>query len=138
MTHTFFEKNSNYIVEEQFDNDQFIVEISWAPDTTQLELVFDPSMEYFEELQENIREGVWEHFILKVAAYYDGREMAADYLGSIVHENPADWIREDEDGQVDDMVRKVVDEARGEALRMLDILKQDFLSQPKQVDLAVV
>jgi len=128
MTHTFFEKNSNYIVEEQFDNDQFIVEISWAPDTTQLELVFDPSMEYFEELQENIREGVWEHFILKVAAYYDGREMAADYLGSIVHENPADWIREDEDGQVDDMVRKVVDEARGEALRMLDILKQDFLS----------
>ena len=128
MTHTFFEKNSNYIVEEQFDNDQFIVEISWAPDTTQLELVFHPSMEYFEELQENIREGVWEHFILKVAAYYDGREMAADYLGSIVHENPADWIREDEDGQVDDMVRKVVDEARGEALRMLDILKQDFLS----------
>jgi len=128
MTHTFFEKNSNYIVEEQFDNDQFIVEISWAPDTTQLELVFDPSMEYFEELQENIREGVWEHFILKVAAYYDGREMAADYLGSIVHENPADWIREDEDGQVDDMVRKVVDEARGEALRMLDILKEDFLS----------
>jgi len=128
MTHTFFEKNSNYIVEEQFDNDQFIVEISWAPDTTQLELVFDPSMEYFEELQENIREGVWEHFILKVAAYYDGREMAADYLGSIVHENPADWIREDEDGQVDDMVRKVVDEARGEALRMLDILQEDFLS----------
>ena len=127
MTHTFFEKNSNYIVEENFDIDQFIVEVSWAPDSTQLELVFDPSADYWEELQENIRDGVWEHFILKVAAYYDGREMAADYLGSIVAESPADWIREDEDGQVDEMVRKVVDAARTEALNMIEILKKDFL-----------
>lgn len=127
MTHTFFEKNSNYAVAENFDIDQFIVEVSWAPDSTQLELVFDPSADYWEELQENIRDGVWEHFILKVAAYYDGREMAADYLGSIVAENPYDWIREDEDGQVDDMVRKVVDDARTEAVRMIDRLKEDFL-----------
>lgn len=127
MTHTFFEKNSNYIVEENFDIDQFIVEVSWAPDSTQLELVFDPSEDYFEELQENIRDGVWEHFILKVAAYYDGREMAADYLGSIVAESPADWIKEDEDGQVDEMVHRVVDAARSEALNMLEILKKDFL-----------
>ena len=127
MTHTFFEKNSNYTVAENFDIDQFIVEVSWAPDSTQLELVFDPSADYWEELQENIRDGVWEHFILKVAAYYDGREMATEYLGSIVAENPYDWIREDEDGQVDDMVRKVVDDARTEAVRMIDRLKEDFL-----------
>ena len=127
MTHTFFEKNSNYTVEENFDADQFIVEVSWAPDTTQLELVFDPSEDYFEELQEKIRDGVWEHFILKVAAYYDGREMAADYLGSIVAEDPAQWIKDDVDGQVDAMVQSVIDGAREEALRMLDILKQDFL-----------
>ena len=127
MTHTFFEKNSNYTVAENFDIDQFIVEVSWAPDSTQLELVFDPSADYWEELQENIRDGVWEHFILKVAAYYDGREMAADYLGSIVAENPFDWIREDEDGQVDDMVQRVVDAAREEAVRMIDRLKEDFL-----------
>ena len=128
MSHTFFEKNSNYTVAENFDIDQFIVEVSWAPDSTQLELVFDPSADYWEELQENIRDGVWEHFILKVAAYYDSREMAADYLGSIVAENPYDWIREDEDGQVDDMVKRVVDAAREEAVRMIDRLKEDFLS----------
>jgi len=28
---------------------------------------------------------------------------------------------------VDDMVREAVDQARGEAVRMLEILKQDFL-----------
>jgi hypothetical protein len=127
MTHTFFEKNSNYLVEENFDIDQFTVEVSWAPDTTQLELVFDPSESYYEELVEKLADGTWEHFILKVAAYYDGREMAAEYLGSIVAESPADWIKEDEDGQVDEMVRSAVDAARGEALNMLEILKKDFL-----------
>ena len=128
MTHTFFEKNSNYIVEENFDVDQFVVEVSWAPDSTQLELVFDPSEDYFEELQEKLADGTWEHFVLKVAAYYDGREMAADYLGSIVAEDPAKWIEQDPDGQVDVMVANVVDQARDEALRMLEILKEDFLS----------
>lgn len=127
MTHTFFEKNSNYIVEENFDYDQFIVEVSWAPDSTQLELVFDPSEDYFEELQEKLADGTWEHFILKVAAYYDGKEMGSAYLGSIVAESPAEYIREDPDGYVDQMVREAVDEARTEALRMLEILKEDFL-----------
>lgn len=127
MTHTFFEKNSNYIVEEQFDIDQFIVEVSWAPDSTQLELVFDPSEDYFEELQEKIRDGVWEHFVLKVAAYYDGAEMGSTYLGSIVAEDPATYITDDPDGHVDEMVQEAVDQARSEAVRMLDRLKADFL-----------
>lgn len=127
MTHTFFEKNSNYVVEENFDIDQFIVEVSWAYDFTQLELVFDPEAGYWDELVEKLDSGEWTHFMLKVAAYYDGREMAADYLGSIVAESPADWIKEDEDGQVDEMVRKVVDAARTEALNMIEILKKDFL-----------
>ena len=126
MTHTFFEKNSNYIVEENFDIDQFIVEVSWTPDSTQLELVFDPSEDYFEELQEKIRDGVWEHFVLKVAAYYDGKEMGAAYLGSIVAESPAKWLESDKD-YVDDLVEDAVEQARTEALRMLDILKEDFL-----------
>ena len=127
MTHTFFEKNSNYVVAENFDIDQFIVEVSWAYDFTQLELVFDPEAGYWDELVEKLDSGEWTHFMLKVAAYYDGREMAADYLGSIVAESPADWIKEDEDGQVDEMVRKVVDAARTEALNMIEILKKDFL-----------
>jgi hypothetical protein len=125
--HTFFEKNSNYLVEETREVDQFTVEISWAYDFTQLELVFDPSESYYEELVEKLESGEWTHFMLKVAAYYDGREMASEFLGSIVAEDPADWIREDEDGQVDEMVHSVVDAARTEALNMIEILKKDFL-----------
>ena len=127
MSHTFFEKNSNYQVERSFKVDQFDVEVSWAYDFTQLELVFDPDAGYWDELTEKLDSGEWTHFMLKVAAYYDGREMASEYLGSIVAESPADWIKEDEDGQVDEMVRKVVDAARTEALNMIEILKKDFL-----------
>lgn len=131
MSHTFFEKNSNYVVEENFDIDQFIVEVSWAYDFTQLELVFDPEAGYWDELTEKLDSGEWTHFMLKVAAYYDGREMAAEYLGSIVAESPEDFIKEDEDGAIDEMVRSVVDSARNEALNMIDILKKDFLGIDK-------
>ena len=127
MTHTFFEKNSNYFVEENFDIEPFVIEVSWAPDTTQLELVFDPSEDYFEELQEKIRYGVWEHFILKVAAYYDGLEVGSAYLGSIGAESPAKYIQEDPDGHVEQLTKDAVDEAQNECLARLDRLKEDFL-----------
>jgi len=127
MSHTFFEKNSNYQVERSFKVDQFDVEVSWAYDFTQLELVFDPDAGYWDELTEKLDSGEWTHFMLKVAAYYDGREMATEYLGSIVAESPEDFIVEDEDGGIQDMVDSAVDAARNEALNMIEILKKDFL-----------
>ena len=126
MTHLFFEKNSNYTVEETREVDQFTVEISFAPDDTQLDLLFDTDADYYPELIENLESGFWQHMICKVAAYYDGREMGVAYLGSIVSEGPQVWLFNDRD-QVDDLVDQAVDEARGEAVRMLDILKKDFL-----------
>lgn len=126
MAHTFFEKNSNYIVAENFDKDQFIVEVSYAPESTQLELVFDPSEDYFEELQEKLTTGEWEHFVLKVAAYYDGVEMASDYLGSNVSSDPIGYIKDDTDGYIDEMVAKVVKEARDLAYQKLAQMQEDF------------
>jgi len=127
MTHTFFENNSNYWVEDTRTVDQFTVEISFAPDDTQLDLLFDTDADYYPELIENLESGFWQHMICKVAAYYDGREMGTAYLGSIVAEDGAKWLAEDPT-QVDDLVDAAVDEARNEAVRMLEILKQDFLS----------
>jgi len=127
MTHTFFEKNSNYIVEEQFDIDQFIVEIAFAPDDTQLDLLFDTDMEGYDELIENLDSGFWQHMICRVQAKYDGKVMGEAYLGSIVAESPADWLAEDRT-DIDDMVDEAVEHARTEALRMLEILKEDFLN----------
>ena len=126
MSHIFFEKNSNYLVAKSFDKDQFTVEVSYAPESTQLELVFDPSEDYFEELQEKLTTGEWEHFVLKVAAYYDGVEMASDYLGSNVSADPIDYIKDDTDGMIDEMVETVVKEARDLAYQKMAKMQEDF------------
>ena len=126
MTHTFFQKNDNFHVEEQFDRDQFIVEIAFAPDDTQLDLLFDTDADYYPELIENLESGFWQHMIVRVQAKYDDKVMGESYLGSIVAESPAKWLAE-EPAEIDDLVLDAVDQARKEALRMLDILKEDFL-----------
>jgi len=126
MSHIFFEKNSNYIVAENFDKDQFIIEVSYAPESTQLELVFDPSEDYFEELQEKLTTGEWEHFVLKVSAYYDGVEMASDYLGSNVSADPIEYIKDDTNGMIDEMVQTVVKEARDLAYQKIAKMQEDF------------
>ena len=131
MTHTFFENNSNYQVEDTFEVDQFTVEIAFAPDDTQLDLLFDTDADYYPELMENLESGFWQHMICRVQALYDGKVMGESYLGSVVSESPSVWLK-DSDGQVDDMVDAAVDEAvdkaRNEAVRMLEILMADFLN----------
>ena len=127
MTHTFFQNNSNYAVEETRTVDQFTVEIAFAPDDTQLDLLFDTDADYYPELIENLESGFWQHMICRVQALYDGKVMGESYLGSVVSESGGAWIAED-DGQVNDMVDAAVDEARNEAVRMLEVLKADFLT----------
>ena len=128
MAHAFFKNNDNFYVEEEFDRDQFTVEIAFAPDDTQLDLLFDTEADYYPELIENLESGFWQHMIVRVEAKYDGKVMGSDYLGSIVAESPAAWLKEQEDdGVVDHMIESALDDARKEAVRMLDILKQDFL-----------
>lgn len=127
MAHTFFENNSNYQVEEQFDRDQFIVEIAFAPDDTQLDLLFDTDADYYPELIENLESGFWQHMICRVQVKYDDKVMGETYLGSIVSESPEVWLKNDGEGQVEDMIDEAVSEAQQEAVRMLEVLKQDFL-----------
>ena len=123
----------NYHVKENFDQDQFIVEIAFSPDDTPVDQLFDTEADYYPELLENLESGFWQHMICRVQAKYDGRVMGESYLGSIVAESPAKWLEEDtaandRNHQINDMIDEAVDEARKEAVRMLDILKEDFLS----------
>ena len=129
MTHTFFQNNSNYHVQETRTVDQFKVEIAFAPDDTQLDLLFDTDADYYPELIENLESGFWQHMICRVQAKYDDKVMGESYLGSVVSESGGTWLAEDGDGHVNDMIDAAVDEARNEAVRMLDILKADFLTQ---------
>jgi len=127
MTHTFFENNSNYIVRETREVDQFTVEIGFAPDDTQLDLLFDTDADYYPELIENLESGFWQHMICRVQAKYDDKVMGESYLGSCVAEDGATWSEQSAD-QLNDMVDQAIDEARNEAVRMLEILKADFLT----------
>ena len=127
MTHTFFENNSNYIVRENREVDQFTVEIGFAPDDTQLDLLFDTDADYYPELIENLESGFWQHMICRVQAKYDDKVMGESYLGSCVAEDGATWSEQSAD-QLNDMVDQAIDEARNEAVRMLEILKADFLT----------
>ena len=119
----------NYHVEENFDYDQFIVEIAFAPDDTPVDQLFDTEADYYPELLENLESGFWQHMICRVEAKYDGKVMGESYLGSIVAESPAKWLEEDTDGDsvISGMIQEALDEAGKEAVRMLDILKEDFL-----------
>ena len=120
----------NYHVEENFDYDQFIVEIAFAPDDTPVDQLFDTEADYYPELIENLESGFWQHMICRVQAKYDGRVMGESYLGSVVAESPAKWLEEDTDGDsmISGMIQEAINEARNEAVRMLDILKEDFLT----------
>lgn len=126
MTHTFFENNSNYQLEETREVDQFTVEIAFAPDDTQLDLLFDTEADYYPELIENLDSGFWQHMICRVQAKYDHKVLGEAYLGSVIAENSSTWSQELGE-QVNDLVDAAVDDARNEAVRMLDRLKKDFL-----------
>ena len=126
MTHTFFENNSNYITRESREVDQFTIEVAFAPDDTQLDLLFDTDADYYPELIENLDSGFWQHMICRVQAKYDDKVMGEAYLGSVVAEDGATWSQENPD-QINDLIDDAVDQARTEAVRMLEILKQDFL-----------
>ena len=128
MSHTFFESNTYVTVinTDVGDKSQFICEYSYAPDTTQLDLVFDPSEEYYQELTEKLDSGEWEHFIARVQIKYNDMVMAERHLGSCVAEDVAKWFETDVDGVVDDMIKEALPEAEQACRNLLNDLMEDF------------
>lgn len=125
MAHTFFENNSNYIVRETREVDQFTVEIGFAPDDTQLDLLFDTDADYYPELIENLESGFWQHMICRVQAKYDGTVMGEDYLGSCVAEDGADFQEQSPD-LIADMIETALEEARKGITELKAKLIADF------------
>jgi len=126
MSHTFFENNSNYTLTDTREVDQFDIDIAFAPDDTQLDLLFDTDADYYPELIENLESGFWQHMICRVQALYDGKVMGEAYMGSCVAESGEVWLEHEAD-QVEAMIDDAVDQAQQEAVRMIEILKRDFL-----------
>ena len=106
----------------------FDVEIAWAYEGLPLSDVFETE-EDIAVHQERCEDYTDTHYVARVRALYDGKEMGSDYLGSCYAYDcdPAVDIDNGIGGYLEQMVDTAVSEAQDEAVRMLDRLKEDFL-----------
>ena len=106
----------------------FDVEIAWAYEDLPLSEVFETE-EDIEVHQARCEDYTDTHYVARVRALYDGKEIGSDYLGSCYAYDcdPAVDIDNGIGGYLEQMVDTAVNEAQDEAVRMLDRLKEDFL-----------
>jgi len=107
----------------------FEVDIAWAYEDQPLSAVFE-TKEDIEIHQLRCEDYTDTHFIARVRAMYDGKEMGSDYLGSCYAygRDPEDCFNDGLDGYLEQMISAALSEAQDEAACMLDRLKADFLN----------
>ena len=90
----------------------FVVRATIEPDHD-LDMSWDDSG----EVQEKLESGEYYAFQTKVAVYWNGAEISADYLGGSVYANPRDFFREHigARGKYGSYFRDMVSQAIGEA-----------------------
>ena len=125
MKHTFFEKNQYQLVKE-FKKSKFTIQYAWNHESTQLELVFDPSQDYWDDMVEKLDNGTWVHIVAKVSVHYDGQEISSDFLGSVICEDPLKWFENDGADQVEGMVEELIEEAKVICINRLAKMQADF------------
>ena len=113
-----------------FKVDQFDVIVDWTYEDAALGDCFDETVSDLEDMIRRCNDGTDTHYICRVRAMYDDHEMGSATLGSCyAHDcGPEDDINDGIGGYLADMVDEAVDQARNEAVAMLQRLKADFLS----------
>ena len=119
-----------YTTVREFKVDQFDVIVDWTYEDCSVRDCFDETEEEFLEMERRQEAHLDTHYIARVRAMYDGVEMGVDHLGSCYARDcsPEDDINDGIGGYLEGMVDQAVDEARVEAVAMLQRLKADFLS----------
>ena len=122
--------NTSYYTAKEFKHGNFDIIVDWTYEHCSVRDCFDETEEQFLEMERRQEAHLDTHYIARVRAMYDGVEMGSASLGSCYAYDcsPEDDINNGIGGYLEDMVEEAVDEARGEAVRMLDRLKADFLS----------
>ena len=115
---------------KEFRYAEFDIIVDWTYEDCSVRDCFDETEEEFQEMERRLDAHLDTHYIARVRAMYDGVEMGSDYLGSCYAYNcdPEDDINDGIGGYLEDMVDQAVDQARTEAVAMLQRLKADFLS----------
>ena len=119
-----------YHTVKEFRYAEFNVIVDWTYETCSVRDCFDETEEQYEEMERRQDAHLDTHYIARVRAMYDGVEMGSAHLGSCYAYDcsPEDDINDGIGGYLEDMVEEAIDEARSEAVRMLDRLKADFLN----------
>ena len=114
---------------KKFKQDQFDIIVDWTYEDCSVRDCFDETEEEFAEMERRLEASLDTHYIARVRAMYDGVEMGCDTLGSCYARDcsPEDDINDGIGGYLEDMVEEAVDQARSEAVAMLQRLKEDFL-----------
>lgn len=114
---------------KRFKQEQFDVIVDWTYDDVPLDSVFDETVSDIEDMARRCNAGIDTHYVARVRVFYDGHEMGSSALGSCYAYDcdPEDDINSGISGYLEDMLAEAMDEARAEAVKMLDRLKADFL-----------
>ena len=120
----------NFYQAKTFTVDQFTVIVDWTYEDCSVRDMFEETEEEYAEMERRLDAYLDTHYIARVRAMYDGVEMGCSSLGSCYARDcsPEDDINDGISGYLADMVDEAVDEARTEAVAMLQRLKADFLA----------
>lgn len=99
----------------------FDIVFSIAPEDTHPRDSFDMDSEELAQLCEDIDRGRYCWFVARVQAFRAGVELATDYLGGCLYEDPRELMNPGD--YFDDMVKTVIDEARQELPRLIAALE---------------
>ena len=118
-----------YTTAKEFRYANFDIIVDWTYEDESIRGCFEETEEQYAEMERRLEAGIYTHYIARVRAMYDGVEMGSSSLGSCYAYDcsPEDDINDGIGGYLEDMIEEAVDEAQGEAVRMLDKLKEDFL-----------
>lgn len=118
-----------YHTVREFKYAEFDIIVDWTYEFSSLRDCFDDAVSDIDEMERRCEAHLDTHYIARVRAMYDGVEMGCATLGSCYAYgcDPEDDINSGIGGYLEDMIEEAVDEARAEAVRMLDRLRADFL-----------
>jgi hypothetical protein len=119
-----------YTTAKEFRYANFDIIVDWTYEDESIRDCFDETEEQYAEMERRQEAYLDTHYIARIRAMYDGVEMGCATLGSCYAYDcsPEDDINDGIGGYLEDMIEEAVDEAQSEAVRMLDRLKEDFLS----------
>ena len=98
-----------------FDRDGFFVIVDRSWEDLSVRDCFDDSCTDIDEIIKDIDRGHLEWFMLRVRVLVDGHELASEYLGGCLYEDPRECLT---DGTAEDLIAQAMVTAKREVYRM--------------------